>query len=129
MIYSPIVEAHFFAPQNVYKVNDDSECKPVVYQNGAVEIGDAIVLYLFCDHKSNSIEKLQYQVYGNPYLIAALSYLSEQSKGWSIQQLASFDFNQLIEMLTIPTTKHYIVYMIEDSIQAVITKWRAQNEH
>jgi NifU-like protein involved in Fe-S cluster formation len=129
MVYSPIVEAHFFAPQNVYNVEDLSHRQPVVYQNGAVEIGDAIVLYLFCDHQTNRIEKLQYQVYGNPYLIAALSCLSEQAKGWSIQQLASFDFNQLIDTLSIPTTKHYIVYMIEDSIQAVITKWRAQNEH
>lgn len=122
MSYNNIVKQHFFNPINLL-AKDDKEDEFISISLGSSDIGDAIKLYLQCDPETQVIKKFKYRVYGNPYLIAVLSYCSGQLIGKSLAD-DLLSTQHLINELELPQTKYYCAYMFEDALQQVITKWR-----
>lgn len=128
MKYNQLLETHFFNPKNVFKASEQSDCLFEV-SLGKKVLGDAFKLYIDVEQDTLKIIKFTYSVYGNPYLIAALSLTSELVNGLSMEALETLDLQStLIESLEIPQTKHYVVYMLEDGLKKIIELWQKQND-
>ena len=125
MSYNKLVEQHFFEPLNLFKSNDCNSYTTV--KIGSKKLGDAIKIYLLCDLKTRRIHKIKYEVYGNPYLVAALSYLSDSLQGELVSKINLLS-DDLINTLELPKTKFYCAYMVEDAVNQVIQKWRENHD-
>jgi nitrogen fixation protein NifU and related proteins len=123
MVYNDLVKRHFFQPKNLFSGKEEP-MDVITIRLGTVALGDAITLYFKCDPKTLLIETLQFKVYGNPYLIAAMSYWSEQLTSQPLHVAEAMSAPNLIADLALPQTKHYCAYMVEDALQQAITNWR-----
>lgn len=124
MKYNKLVETHFFNPKNIYDAREFTE-PHISVAVGSIELGDAITLYLACNMSTQKIHRFEYKVYGSPFLIAGLSYLSEKIMGSTLSEVEALSLSEeLIKVFEIPRTKQYSAYMIEDSINKLIKNWR-----
>ena len=125
MKYNKIVERHFFAPKNILNVDQDINGLSKT-SLGSKDLGDAMDIFISCDKGTDSINSLYYNVYGNPYLIASLSYIAEKISGLTIDEALEISSETLITDLEIPQTKHYCAYMVEDALKKSIKTYREQ---
>lgn len=121
-----LLKQHFFNPLNILS-SKDTVSDFVNASVGSKALGDAITLYIACDKESKIIKQFKYKVYGNPYLIAALSYLSTELVETVLSEKPYVLAQKLIDVLSIPKTKYYCAYMLEDACNQVVTNW--QNAH
>ena len=129
MQYSEVVKTHFFEPKNILSQTDQVGDQMLSVSRGQISLGDAATLYVVCQPGSKVIEQLKFKVYGNPYLIAGLSYLTEMFVGSSLSEVEKkLSANLLIEQLAMPPTKHYVAYFIEDLFRELIQEWRKKHE-
>lgn len=126
MSYNALVCEHFFHPRQTDTI-DASQPFFAMASVGSLKQGDAVELSLVCD-EAGVIKDIGFKAYGNPYLIAALSWLCEQSKGEELdrvcQKVAEPD---LFTAFEIPTSRVYSVFIIEDVFNN-ISKTIAQNK-
>ena len=113
MSYNKTVLDHFFHPRHVGEV--ESAVAPILTASiGSHAQGDMLELTLCCD-KNNTIQQIGFKAYGNPYLIAAMSWLCEQSIGQPLadvcQKIGEAD---LFSSLEIPKSRMYSIFLIED---------------
>lgn len=121
MKYNQCVETHFFSPRNL---GEKTKCSAsVVSSVGSKELGDAVRVVMACN-REDAILDFKYKVFGNPYLIAAMSYWSEKLIGASLADASTFSHHELVEVLEIPKTKLYCALMAEDVLKQAIVKWR-----
>jgi nitrogen fixation protein NifU and related proteins len=116
-----LLNDHFFNPRNICTSQDYPNY--VYAQVGDKKLGDSIGVYLHCE-LSGKILDLKYRVYGNPYLIAAMSLCSEQVMGMKVEQIVDLDYQHWVLALDIPKTKRFSVLLVEDALKLVIKKWQ-----
>lgn len=116
MSYNELVEKHFFSPQHVF-IEDDAKNNFHYVSEGSVALGDAIEFYMQFDKASQKINVLKFKAYGNPYLIAGMSYLCQELQHKPLNQVNIFSAQKLIEVLSLPKTKYYVAYMLEDALK------------
>ena len=121
-----LLKKHFFNPLNMLSSKDNPSDFTSV-SVGSKVLGDAVTLYVECDKKTKNIKQFKYKVYGNPYLIAALSYISTELIDTILRHEPYTLAQKLIDVFSIPKTKYYCAYMLEDACNQVMTKW--QNSH
>ncbi len=115
MSYNELVRQHFFEPQHVL-LNNINKTAYVCFSEGSVALGDAIEFYAQFDKTNRKLIKLKFKAFGNPYLIAAMSYICEQLQEKSLDYINDFSVQSLIELFEMPKTKYYVAYMIEDAL-------------
>lgn len=119
--YNDIVKDHFFYPRNLASVTIKTDAERIEVTSGSAELGEAIKLYIKWDLKKAVIADIKYAVYGNPYLVAALSFWSEKWQGKSLKDSSVLNSQELIDTLTIPKTKYYCAFMVEDIFKEAFT--------
>jgi len=127
MIYNHLVASHFFEPRNVFDGSDNYK-DYIIVNSGTIALGDAIVLYFNCSLETKVISQIKFKVYGNPYLVASVSYWSEKLVGKKIDAVSSLSSQELIDDLEITQTKKYCAYMVEDVFNQAVKQWREEND-
>lgn len=118
--YNALLKAHFFETQNLFDEKIDNVNDFIESSVGSINLGDQITLYIKCCQTTKIIQKIKFQVYGNPYLIASLSYMSEKLTNKPVSIALNFSSEELINVFEIPATKKYSAYMVEDAIKQAI---------
>lgn len=121
--YSPIVLQHFFNPQNVGELSASYDYM-VHVQGGSESIGEKVVLHLGCD-KHGNVQEIRYKVFGNPYMIALMSYISTNFTPLSLADLAIINYQDLIKEFAIPTTKRHCALLAVDVVQRAVGEVKA----
>tara|TARA_B110000879_G_scaffold184405_1_gene244006 strand:- start:906 stop:1271 length:366 start_codon:yes stop_codon:yes gene_type:complete len=117
--YNELVRQHFFEPKHAFSSNDNKE-DFILASKGAIALGDAVEFYLQCDLNTKQIKQLKFKAYGNPYLIAAMSYWCERLQNKPLKEAENFSAQTLIDELALPKTKYYVAYMVEDALKSLI---------
>ena len=116
MNYNELVEKHFFSPQYVFEETDAKDNFHIVSE-GSVALGDAVEFYVQFDKTSQKVNALKFKAFGNPYLIAGMSYLCQQLQHKPLNEVNIFSAQRLIEVLALSKTKYYVAYMLEDALK------------
>lgn len=116
MSYNKLIQQHFFEPSGVLSKADDVSDYRVINE-GSVALGDALQFYVKMDEAHTIFEQLKFKAYGNPYVIAGMSYSCEQLQGKALSETEKFSAKHFIEIFELPKTKYYVAYMLEDVLQ------------
>lgn len=116
MMYNKLVEECFFFPQHV-GILELSEPRTVFFSNAEFS-QELIAWYLQCD--SNKIVKaIEFKSNGNPYMIAALEWISRQSIGKQLEH-CFFNYNELIRLLEVPFTQAPSILKVQDAYMELV---------
>lgn len=119
--YPEIVLTHFEKPRHIGTLDITS---PAVGtgQAGTRQNGDAIQLQLQISAQK-IIEAAKFKAYGSVWTIAAASWLTDEIQGLSLDILKTFSGQQMAVTLSLPSVKHYVIYLIEDALKAAINNY------
>lgn len=107
----------FWQPRNVGSFSPD-EANVVTGTVGVDNLGDVLQLQLKIEQ--NKIVAAKFKVYGNPYLIAGCSLITEKLPGLTLEQALQIKHSDFIADLHLPKTKYYCALLLEDVIKAAI---------
>lgn len=116
MFYSQEVLNHYENPQNVGSIDKNLRTSRVLVgapDQGAIMRIDLVV-------KQGMIEDIKYKVYGGGAAIAALSWLSEQVKGQSVQKALSIKSDMIVSALHLEPVKMVYAIMAEDCLKKAL---------
>lgn len=121
MGYSDLVIEHFFQPQNVGCFNAD---EPDVYtgQVGAIAVSDMIQLQLQIN-SLGIITQAKFKAYGNPYTIAALSWLTTKLVMQSLAQARQIDYQFIATHVGIPHQKMPSALLVMEVLRSALDKY------
>lgn len=122
-----LVTQHFFYPQNLLQLGEEKLAQTVV-ELGSPQLGDALKIYLAIDKATQQVVLFKYRVFGNPFLIAAVSVFSEQAYTMDLSELENAEFDRVFDKLAIPATKQYVIFFIEDAVKQACKEWREKYE-
>ncbi len=115
--YNDKVLKHFWQPSNVgHFASDDNNI--VTGMIGVAGVGDVLQLQLKIEQ--NKIVAAKFKVYGNPYLIAGCSLITEKLPGLTLAQALQIKHSDFVTDLHLPKTKYYCALLLEDVIKAAI---------
>ncbi len=123
--YNELLREHFLHPRR------DDFVIGIQYQitkHGSALEGELIHIYLAVN-EYNVITHIYYKVLGNPFLIALLSYLSEQFTNQSIESIKNYSFSSLVELFAIPKNRRYCVMLIEDMMYEQYEQWKKRDDN
>lgn len=89
------------------------------------EIGDVtkhLKIKLYIEFDDAIIKRVNYLVYGDGYIIAALGKLSEDLCGLRSKQALNYSFSDLADYLTIPQSKLEQLKLIKNCLNKVISQ-------
>ncbi len=125
--YNDNVLEHFWQPHNVGHFAADAT-NVATGTVGVAGVGDMLQLQLQIEQ--NRIIAAKFKVYGNPYLIAGCSLITEKLPGLTIEQAQQIKHSDFVADLHLPKTKYYCALLLEDVIKAAINAYHegANNE-
>ncbi len=121
---SELLKTHFFETVNLFNEKSDNANNFIVVTLGSINLGNKITLYFNCCQATKIVQDIKFKVYGNPYLIASLSYISQSLINKPLTVALDFASPELIKIFKIPATKKYSAYMVEDVLKLAIKKWQ-----
>lgn len=92
----------------------------------SVELGDLakyIKIRLYLEIDDAIIKQVKYLVYGDGYIIAALSKLSEDLPGLKVTQALNYSMTNLAAHLSIPPAKSDKLKIIKNGLNAVFKQY------
>lgn len=118
MNYNELVLSHFHQPRNVGEFAADL---PGIARArvGTVAAGNVAQLELQIEH--DVIQAAKFKAYGEPYVIAACSYLTEQLTKKSLAEAEKIDHFHFAKALAMPTTKLHTALLVEDLLKAALS--------
>lgn len=116
MMYPELVIEHFDNPKNS---GEFATNKNIIHVScGSKSSGDVGQLQL--ELAGANIIATRFKAYGNPYFIAALSYLTELLTNKNIEQAKAINHDTFVDALDIPNTKLHSALLAEDLLNAAI---------
>jgi NifU-like protein involved in Fe-S cluster formation len=120
--YPEQIMCHLLTPLNTGRMTVDNI---TIFM---AEIGDfskAIKIELYFKIDNGIIRQVKYLVYGNGYIIAALSYLSAKLLGMHIKAVMSYSMSNLVNELEIPVNVLPALKLIKHGMDDIINQYLA----
>jgi nitrogen fixation protein NifU and related proteins len=126
MKYNAIVRQHFFAPYHLgeWPLGADDIVSTSV---GSYSLGAVVQLQV--KHNHGAIIDTRFKAYGNPYVIAAASYIAQQLMGQSLKDAASISYDHIMQALQLPLAQQYCAILLEDAIRSVLETSMVEYEY
>ena len=117
-MYNKIVRDYFFHPLHVGSININQPLM-VHLKSDQLNRGLVIDLYMQCDENS-VVTNICFKTNGNPFLIASLEWLCRRVVGSRLDELSSFNREDIIKVLEIPFNQAPIILQVEDIFKEVL---------
>lgn len=126
MMYNKTVQDCFFHPRHVGVLD---LANPYVVHFRREYSNKVIVIDLYMQCINNGlINKISYKTNGNPFIIAALEWLSRQLEGVELNNISLFNHQLLIKELEIPMIQYPVALQIEDVCKEVFALMKKKLE-
>lgn len=125
-MYNNIVQEYFFSPAHVGVLNLD-EPFGAHYRSNLAGQGVVIDLYVQCT-PAKDVNRVCFKANGNPYLIAALEWISRQLEGRNLDSLPQINHQMLVEQLDIPHQLYPVAIQVDTIYKEVILLLNKQFE-
>ncbi|NKB46290.1 MAG: Fe-S cluster assembly scaffold IscU [Legionellales bacterium] len=116
--YSQAVLRYFFQSRQAGSL-DVTQPDVRSARRGEIGVGDVLQLQIQVDDQQLIIDA-KFKVYGNPYAIAAMAWLTEQLMGRTLIKARKLTHQTVVEALDIPPTKLHTALQVEDILYEVI---------
>lgn len=116
MQYNTKILDHFYHPRHAGPFDDMTGV--LLGSAGSRERGDELVIAL--KREGGSILEARFQAFGGVATIACGSYLAEWLQGKTIADAKSFNSQQLMAALDLPTTKRHAALLAEDALRQAL---------
>ena len=120
--YSPLVVEHFERPRNLGCLEPSAD----VIDAAAGSIDRGARFHLSARVEQGRVGSVRIETYGCPHCIAAASFVSERLVGATQQQLASWSWRELAQVLEFPAEKRGRLLILEDAIRGLAEAWTAR---
>lgn len=124
MSYSDLVIEHFERPRNAGQWPPAPDI--IFGAAGSVSRGVQFTLSARVGH--GVIEAARFLAYGCPHLIASGSWLSERLRGCTLEDLSSWSWREVAQVLQVPAEKYGRLLVLEDAVRALADDWARKPE-
>ncbi len=124
MMYNKVLEDCFFS-LNHGGCTLDEQKNTVCYQSQLPGPSGSIEISIQCD-EGGLISRACFRAQGNPYLLAALEWVCRQIEGEPLSLHPRLDYQQLVDILEMPTTQYPVAIRVENVYRDVISRMQQQ---
>jgi cysteine desulfurase len=73
--------------------------------------------------QAGQVARAAFTAFGCPHLLAAASWLTEQVRGWSRDQLEAWDWQEAARALEVPPAKYGRLLTLQDAVRDAVRNW------
>lgn len=128
--YSEAIMSRFMQPQYAYKELEPDDSKQPFYYKvsvGAKEQGVVLILFVRVDAQTEQITSAEFQMYGCGACIATADILCERLIGLNLEQLQSFNTQELAVELELPMVKMHCTWLANEALEKITVAWQSAN--
>lgn len=118
--YPEQIMRHLLAPQNPGKMLVDNQA---VFMAEIGDITKSVKIELYFKIDNGIIEQVKYLVYGNGYIIAALSQLSAELSGLRLKSARNYSMTNLANKLEIPVAMMPVLKLIKSGLDTIVEQY------
>lgn len=122
--YPAQIMSHLLNPLNTGRMEVDNK---TIFMADIGDIAKSIKIDLYFKIDNGIITEISYLVYGNGYIIAALSHLSVELKGVRFTQAMNYSMHNLANKLEIPVNIIPNLKLIKQAIDDIIKQYLVVN--
>lgn len=120
--------SRFMHPHYAYKEKEiDDSAQPFYYKvsAGAREQGAVLTLFVRVEAPTEKITSAEFQMYGCGACIATADILCERLIGLNLEQLQSFNTQELAVELKLPMVKMHCTWLANEALEKITVAWQS----